>query len=254
MCRDSGAPVAYASSLLTNGDLEVTAGQLAATPGLLYPDGLIHASSSIHANALSGWSIGGASIDVVPTAYWQSSHGGYSVDLIGTAGLGTISQTVNGLAPGSHYSLTFDFAVNPETLTNEGGSTKILQVSMTNTSLSPTQFTGTAGTRTKTNMGYVQEVLNFTATSSSSTLTMAALMPTGLVQSATASTVYCGPVIDNLDFEFVSGSSQQPPGPGSGPTGPGSGQTPVPEPTMPGLFVVGMVMLLGRQWVRGRAG
>ena len=233
---------ARATNLLTNGDLEVTAGQLTANPALLYPDGLIHASSTINANVLTGWTIGAAAIDIVPTAYWQPSTGSYSVDLVGTSGIGSISQTVTGLAPGSTYGLTFDFSINPQTFDSEQTSTKILQVSAIGTDLTPTIFSGTAGTRTISNMQYLHEVLSFTATSSSATLTMAALMPTGLSSSFQPNSVYCGPVVDNLDLEFLHGAVQPPNG---GPA--------VPEPAMPCLFAIGTTMLAGRQWMRQRA-
>lgn len=247
LCMAMINPVAStrAASLLVNGDLEVTPSQLSTNPALLYPDGLIHASSVINANALTGWTIGAAAIDIVPSTYWQPSTGSDSVDLIGTSGIGSISQTVNGLTAGSHYSLAFDFSVNPEAIDNEGGSTKALQVSVSNTDLTPTLFTGTVGTRTKNNMQYLHEILNFTTTTTSATLTMAAMMPTGLPNTFLPNTVYCGPVIDNLDFEFVSGAVQTPPG--------DPNPAPVPEPTMPVLFVVGTGMLLGREWLRRRA-
>ncbi len=234
LCAAIVSPQLAHANLLVNGGLEVTTAQLAANPGLMYPDGLIHASSSINANALTGWSIGGACIDIVPTAYWQNTQGSYSVDMIGTSGIGIISQTVTGLTPGSAYALTFDFSINPENITNEISSTKFLQITASNTDLAPTLFSGTAGTRTKTNMQYLQETVDFTPNASAVTLTLSALMPTGLPSTFNTGNVFCGPVIDNLDLEALSGSTPPPP-------------APTPEPASLGILGISGLLLLRRK-------
>ncbi len=215
LCASLAAPQFAHANLLINGGLEVTSGQISADPSLTPSGGLIYASNVNHSNALTGWTIGGASVDIVSTSYWQNTQGNYSVDLVGTPGPGSISQTVTGLTPGTSYLLTFDFAINPENLDNEAGSTKIMQVTATNTDLAPTLFSGTAGSATKLNMDWVHETLAFTANASNVTLTMAALMPTGLPNTFTPNNVYCGPVIDNLVLDSIGGGALQAPEPAS---------------------------------------
>src|SRR4051812_42321191 len=129
------------ANMLINGSLETT---LAADQF-----NMVSATAAHNANALNGWTITSGSIDVIPKTYWQASNGFYSVDLIGSPGIGSIAQTF-GTTIGSKYQVTFDFAVNPQNVTNEIGSTKQLLVSVlaaNHSLLASDLYTGTAGTR-----------------------------------------------------------------------------------------------------------
>lgn len=240
----SSITVTARANMLVNGGLEVTAGQLTSDPSLMYADGLIHASQSTHSNVLTGWTIGGASIDVVPNTYWQSTQGSYSVDLIGTTGIGSITQTVSGLTPGNLYELSFDFTVNPGDGWHGGESAfiKWLDVGITDSSIPEWCFSGMpSGTQTAIDMGYVRRAIDFTATSTSTTVTLQALFPSGLPATFTdgapvrTDSLYTGPVVDNVDLQDIT------------PLGGNGKSTPVPEPASLAALSIGGLMLLRRR-------
>jgi choice-of-anchor C domain-containing protein len=219
-------PPTASANMIVNGSLETT----------LAPDqfNMVSATAAHNANVLNGWTITSGSIDVVPKTYWQNTKGFYSVDLVGSPGIGSIAQTFV-TDPGQAYQLTFDFAVNPQNITGEIGSTKKLLVSAKalNGPLYAAQlFTGTTGTRTVANMQYTQETMTFTATSSLTTIAFAALMPTGLSAAYTSSNVFSGPIIDNVDVEIQGTSTPR---------------QPVPEPASLSVLSIGAVALLRRR-------
>ena len=224
------APVARAT-LLQNGSFEQL--NLAATP--------INASGfvTLHPGqtSLTGWAVSGNTVDVVPGTYWQASNGNWSVDLTGTPGVGALTQVV-ATSAGTTYKLTFDLSSNPENLTDEATLAKKLRVSMEsagNVLLNQVDFSTYTGTRTKSNMMYVKETLYFTANSTATAISLASMAPAG----ASASGVYTGPVIDNLDLEPF--SSNVPP--------PSSDPPAVPEPASMALLGIGAAACLMR---RGR--
>lgn len=235
--------VSARANLLVNGSLEITSDQLAAKPAMLSADNLIHASPTVNSNVLNGWTVTGTSIDVVPNTYWQCTEGAYSVDLIGTTGIGAITQKVSGLTPGTAYELSFDFTVNPGY--GEHGETtfeKWMEVQVTNSSVPVAYFTGKpSGTQTAMNLEYVRPAIDFVATGTTTTITFAALFPSDLPATfadgtpVTANALYTGPVIDNIDLE-------------GGPQVTGQGNTvPTPEPASLGVLAVGGLMLLRRR-------
>jgi hypothetical protein len=220
------------ANLLTNGGLELSA------PAVTAPNEfLIVQTPTTDSTTLPGWTISGA-VDVVPASYWQNTEGNDSVDMIGSTGLGSLSQTVTGLAPGATYGISFDVAVNPSLYQGEGITTKQLQLTVTNPAssiLAMRLYQGTAGTATRNDMQYITESLTFVATSSSETLNFAALTPTDLPAGLNGATVACGSVIDNVDMEFISGTV---------PT------NVAPEPASLGLLAAGSLLLRRRKTAR----
>jgi hypothetical protein len=217
----AAATTAHAN-LLINGSLETSA-RINGRGRVLTPTEV--------ANALgSAWTVTQGTVDLLPRTYWQSSKGNYSVDMIGSPGLGGISQTVNGLTIGAEYILTFDFSINPDI--RERGSTKILQVqAIGNTVLADETFSRTRTNETRLNMRFTHESILFTADSTSVTIVLAALAPLNLPAGVTPSTSVVGPVVDNLVLELSDG--------GSGPN--------VPEPASLGVMGAGSLLLLRRR-------
>lgn len=217
------------ANLLTNGGLEP------ATSSLPNKFNLITLASG--SSKLPGWKITNGTVDLVPgtTAahtYWANTQGDYSVDLIGTPGIGGISQTVKNLTVGNTYTLTFDFSVNPETGPwNEVGTTKVLRVQTLNNKnavILTQDFSDTNGARTDTDMGWSTKSFSFVATTTTMTLKLAALAPLDLPSGAQTSKIFAGPAIDNLDLE------------------PGGGR-PVPEPASLSILGAGAAALLLRR-------
>ena len=221
-----GLPIVARGNVLINGGLETS---LTATQ----PDDLVYASPSMNSNALPGWTITSGTVDIVPNSYFQAAQGNFSVDLIGTPGIGSIAQTF-ATTPGDLYRLTFEFSVNPENKSKEKNTTKVLQVEALGANgssvLASQTWQDTVGTRTRTNMEYQQKTFTFTADGTSATLTLAALAPLNLPAGITAATAYCGPVVDGLDLEDT-----------------GSGQPPAPEPASLGIVGAGAILLVVRR-------
>ena len=108
---------------------------------------------------LVGWKVGGTSVDLIRAPYFGAIDG-ISVDMLGSPGPGSLSQTLTTVI-GQSYKLSFDLSKNPEASTAEQ---KTLEVSLT-------------GASTKSYIGaatVAHEVLTFTATSASTVLTFAA--------------------------------------------------------------------------------
>jgi choice-of-anchor C domain-containing protein len=216
-----GFTAAAHANMLTNGDLEKDP----ATP--LNPYNLVNLSPTLNNTALPGWTITAGTVDIVPNTYWQASEGAYSVDLVGTPGIGSIAQSVT-TVPNAGYGLSFDLTANPEAGPfNETATTKILRIqalaSNGTTVLASQDYSLTAGTRTLLNMQWTTNTFTFTALDATTTLQLSALTPLNLPSGATASTIFTGPVIDNLDL-LTSGN--------------------VPEPNSLALLLLGTVPLL----------
>jgi len=217
------------ANLLVNGGLEK-----AATADV-NPYNLIYLKPG--STALPGWTITSGTVDLVPgtpseDVYWLNTEGDFSVDLVGTPGVGGISQRVSTTA-GTTYTLTFDFSVNPEVGPfDETSLTKTLLVQAiagNGTVLLNRTVSDTAGTRTNDDMQWRSISYVFTAIGPLVTVKFSAAAPTDLPAGVTASKIFCGPVIDNVDLE-VGGGGQQ-----------------LPEPTSLAMLGAGAAALLRRR-------
>lgn len=116
-------------------------------------------------NALTGWTIGQDSVDLVKN-YWQPAGGSYSLDLSGNND-GTISQSFS-TAIGQKYVVSFDMAANPDDMSDP---MKYMQVGLSQQGL----YTFSAEGHTHQSMGWTMQSFSFVATDVSSTLHFAGL-------------------------------------------------------------------------------
>jgi choice-of-anchor C domain-containing protein len=155
------------ANLVTNGDFEAfTGGSFSG-----------FTTVSVGQTTLTGWTVGGASIDVINGNYGAIS--GNSIDMLGTPGPGSLSQSFSTIV-GQAYKLSFDLSANM------GGDNtpdkKALNVSFNDGAA--TTFTGTS-----THASYY---LDFVASTASTKL---------LFTSATSG--YSGAVLDNVAVAAV---------------------------------------------------
>lgn len=113
---------------------------------------------AVDTTSIDGWTVSLGSVDYIGTR-WQAGEGERSVDLSGVTS-GTLSQWVDGFAPGDAYRLSFLISGNPEA----GASTKTLRVGIGGQSA---DFTFDTGGFDAVNMGWRAESLDFLASSSS---------------------------------------------------------------------------------------
>jgi choice-of-anchor C domain-containing protein len=223
---------AASANLITNGSFELPAPATTGSNGFL----IIYGGAG-DSTTLPGWTVTG-NVDVIPSSYWQPDQGLTSLDMIGSPGLGEVSQTITGLTPGAIYGISFDLAANPDDYDGEAVTTKQLQLSVTDPSsvVAVTHlYQSTAGSATRTAMDYVGESISFTASASTETLSFAALESLNTPVGVTSATIACGPVLDNVDMEFLSGGSQG---------------NPVPEPASLTLLAAGSLLLFRRRSAR----
>jgi hypothetical protein len=230
------------ANLLVNGDLEPAATAKVNRYNLIY--------LSTGSSKLPGWKITSGTVDLVPGAatgnpYWANTSGAYSLDLVGTPGVGSISQTVSGkdgtgqykIANGNQYILTFDLAPNPESGPwNESGWTKHLLVEAFDSKgklLGQKTYDVPAGGANE-DMQWLHvsgdDAFIFTAKGNSAKIKLTAVFEpeAGFPAAAKARNIYCGPVLDNLVLELRGG-------------------TPIPEPASLGLLGAGAAALLLRR-------
>jgi large repetitive protein len=129
------------------------------------------------------WTIGGNSIDLTGSSYWEAEDGDQSVDLSGSAA-GSVTQTV-ATTPGAYYTLSWYMAGN----TNCGQPVKTMDVSWNGAVVdSPTfDISGDSGS----SMGFAQDQIVVAATGASSTVEFADSTPDGS---------QCGAVLDNVSL------------------------------------------------------
>ncbi|MFI2435979.1 choice-of-anchor C family protein [Streptomyces sp. NPDC018693] len=113
--------------------------------------------------SIGPWTVESGSVDLIGSGYWEAADGGQSVDLNGL-GSGRISQTFATL-PQQQYTLTYSLAGNPNGLP----PVKTGTVSINGETVQTFVFDATG--KTRSDMGYQTQTVNFTATSSATTLT-----------------------------------------------------------------------------------
>lgn len=141
--------------------------------------------------AITGWTVSAGTVDYIGT-YWSAQDGGRSIDLAGGSP-GALSQTFT-TSVGDTYRVTYWIARNPDSgidprtgFATVGGST--------------VQFSY-AGSGNRSNMQWQQEFIDFTATSTSASLTFAA-------DPATANGFF-GPALDNVSIATIAGVVPEP--------------------------------------------
>ncbi|MDX2936980.1 choice-of-anchor C family protein [Streptomyces ipomoeae] len=109
------------------------------------------------------WLVASGSVDHIGPGYWQAADGVQSLDLNGL-GPGAVSQTFATI-PQQRYTLTYALAGNPNGLP----TVKTGRVVINGETVQDFIFDATG--KTRANMGWETRTVNFTATSSSTTLT-----------------------------------------------------------------------------------
>ena len=115
------------------------------------------AALSSGSGGLADWTIGGDSVNLDGSGYWQAEDGLQSLDLSGNAP-GSVSQTVTGTTAGATYTLSWFVAGNPEC----GQAVKRMNVYWNGTLVDEPSFNTTG--RTHVSMGWVEEQVNVVAT------------------------------------------------------------------------------------------
>lgn len=137
-------------------------------------------------DTIPGWKVGGESIDIVGSGYWQASAGNYSVDLTGFHA-GSISQDVP-TQTGLTYTVSFDMSGNPE----GGDSVKTILVIADGGQEATFTYDISVEQNSLADMGYAAKAYTFIASGPVTTLTFA------------SGTAYVwGPVIDNVAIASV---------------------------------------------------
>jgi len=114
---------------------------------------------------ITGWDIYVGNIDWETSGGcgWNASTGNYSIDMIGTGGIGGIEQTFD-TVPGVVYLVQFDMAGN------YGGTDTVIKPLDVTVAGNTTHFTFNTTGHSATNMGWTTKSLQFTATSTSETI------------------------------------------------------------------------------------
>ena len=151
---------------------------------------------------ITGWTVTVGNIDwlgaPVPACGWQASNGGASLDLVGSGagGVGGIQQTFDTI-PGRNYTVLFDLAGN------FGAAPVVKPLAVTVNGVT-TNFTFDTTGATGTNMGWVTRSVQFTATSTSTTLTFVSDVST------LGSGLNAGAALDNVRVQLPADGPSEP--------------------------------------------
>ena len=125
-----------------------------------------YATHNNGSTAITGWTVGGASIDYIGS-YWAAGEGDRSIDLSGNTA-GSVAQTFDTVI-GQHYLVSFLLAGNPD----GAPSVKNVGVGATGNATANITFDSTGNSRSS--MGWTQYSYDFVATGASTTLSFASL-------------------------------------------------------------------------------
>ena len=156
------------ANLITNGSFE----------GGAHGSGFVTLGTG--SNAIAGWTVTGGSVDWIHQNFWEASDGTFSLDLSGRGAGAIEAATSFATVVGESYLLSFDLAGNVDS----GEVVKDLRVSVGG---STADFSFDTTGQTRANMGWLQQTLQFTATS-----VLTSLSFQSLEQNA------WGPALDNV--------------------------------------------------------
>jgi choice-of-anchor C domain-containing protein len=139
--------------------------------------------------AMTGWTIGGDSIDWIGS-YWQPGDGSRSVDLSGNAN-GSVKQNFSAVI-GGEYTVSFLLAGNPD----GGPSTKSVDVDVNG---SDQVFTFLLGGATRTSMNWTPVSFSFIANTTTETLKFSSFT----CADGGANACAFGPALDNVSVSAV---------------------------------------------------
>jgi choice-of-anchor C domain-containing protein len=144
-----------AANLIQNGSFET---------GTINPGSLTQLS--VGSTAITGWTVSQGTIDYIGTL-WQASEGSRSLDLSGS-NAGAIQQIFN-TTIGETYRVTFDLAGNPD-------GSPIIKEMRVSAGGSSADFSFDITGKSRTNMGWVSNSWDFTATGTTTTLSFLSLV------------------------------------------------------------------------------
>ena len=129
---------------------------------------------------IKGWEVTRGQIDYVST-YWEAADGKRSLDLHGSPGYGGVKQTFK-TKKGQKYRLSFALAGNPV------GSVAVKQLGV-KVADKEEEFSFNTSCKSTTDMGWANQVVDFTATGVETTLEIYTVMEED---------PSCGPALDNV--------------------------------------------------------
>jgi choice-of-anchor C domain-containing protein len=135
----------------------------------------------IGSTAIPHWRVGGNSVDLVSSAYFQPAVGNQSIDLSGSTPDSVTQQVAT--AAGTAYVLSWHLAGNPAC----GQSVKTMQVSWNGTVVDTLTFNTTG--HSTASMGWKYRKITLTVSGSTSTVSFADATPDGSP---------CGATLDNV--------------------------------------------------------
>jgi len=141
--------------------------------------------------AITDWTVGEVSVNVVCHTYFQPETGDQSIDLSGTPGPGSLAQTVP-TTSGNKYTLSWFMAGNPSC----GQAVKTMDVDWNGTLVDAPTFDTTG--HSVTSMGWQSEQITVSAVGATSTV---------LFADATPDMSLCGATLDNVSLVSATGGA-----------------------------------------------